>query len=338
MRQLPEAQAGPITLWNYPMPASIDAKQVSAAQAGPGMADGQTCVVLYHQTSPSNAAAILRHGRMKLGPGFPMCHGGRGVYLAADPQATSCKANHKGVILECVVSLGRTRMVSTAGPWDSRLRRLWYRYDSIALTFLEGGIEYVVYDPRRVLRVSVHQVLHTSDSCGGISTEGSSSSFRIPADAGCSGGSSGSDAGSSDSGSSVSGDGSECNAAELSASSHAGESRLCDCAGPCQPSCSSCSVDCPPDISAACASGVHEQKQALALESSCTVCRRLPPQQRQQHAPRQQQQRQAEGAACGRLIAEHMLVLLADAPAASCSSKHMVASSAGNTHQQLLRV
>jgi hypothetical protein len=86
VRQLPEAQAGPNTLWHYPMPAAIDAKQVTAAQAGPNTADGQTCVVLYHQTSPSNAAAILRHGKMKLGPGFPMCHGGRGVYLAADPQ------------------------------------------------------------------------------------------------------------------------------------------------------------------------------------------------------------------------------------------------------------
>lgn len=84
--QLPEAQAGPNPFWHHPLPAAFDAKwQVSAGQARASTADG-ACVVLYHQTSPSNAAAILRHGRMKLGPGFPACHGGRGVYLAADPQ------------------------------------------------------------------------------------------------------------------------------------------------------------------------------------------------------------------------------------------------------------
>lgn len=84
--QLPQAQAGPTTLWHQPTPAAFDAKwQVSAAQARASTAD-DACVVLYHQTSPSNAAAILRHGSMKLGPGYPACHGGRGVYLAADPQ------------------------------------------------------------------------------------------------------------------------------------------------------------------------------------------------------------------------------------------------------------
>lgn len=247
------------------------------------------------------------------------------------------------------MSLGRTHIVSKAGPWDSRLRRLWYRYDSVALTFLEGGIEYVVFDPRRVLSVSVHEVLHTSDSCSGICNEGSSSSsFRIPADAGCSGGSSseadGSEAGSSScGGSSVSGDSSECGAAEPSASSlDARELGSClrDCAGACQSSSSSCIAACQLGSSAANTCGVNEQLQPLTQDSSCTVCCSPPPlpqqQEQQQHVERQQQQRQAEGAVRGCLIAEHMLVLLADAQAASCSSKHIAASS--TTHQHLLRV
>jgi hypothetical protein len=126
------------------------------------------------------------------------------------------------VILECVVSLGKTRLVNKAGDWSSKLRQLLYGYDSVALTFLEGGIEYVVYDPKRVRSLKVHQVLHTSTSSGEFSTEsssGSSSSFRISTatDPGygsstCSSSGSCSEAGSS--GNSVSGDSSDGGAGE----------------------------------------------------------------------------------------------------------------------------
>jgi hypothetical protein len=44
----------------------------------------EDCIVLYHQTSPENAEAIMRSG-MKPGPPFPSSHGGSGLYFAPDP-------------------------------------------------------------------------------------------------------------------------------------------------------------------------------------------------------------------------------------------------------------
>jgi hypothetical protein len=104
-------------------------------------------------------------------------------------QATTCKANHHGVVLEAVVQLGRVRHVSRAGNWGSRLRQQLLRYDSVALTFLEGGIEYVVYQPERVSSIRVHKVLHPCSSSGGLSVDSSSSSFQISTalDPGCDG-------------------------------------------------------------------------------------------------------------------------------------------------------
>jgi hypothetical protein len=126
--------------------------------------------------------------------------------LTPAQQATSCKANHKGVILECTVTLGRVKVAKQACNWGSKLRRMLYKYDSVALTFLEGGIEYVIYDSSRVSSIKVHQMLH--HCCSNLGEESSSSgSFRIStaADTGC--GSSGqSSEYSGSSGSSVSGD------------------------------------------------------------------------------------------------------------------------------------
>lgn len=78
--------------------------------------------------------------------------------------------------------LGRVRHVSKAGNWGSRLRQRLLSYDTVALTFLEGGIEYVVFDPSRVSSIKVHQVLHTSCSSSGalsVMHESSSGSFMI---------------------------------------------------------------------------------------------------------------------------------------------------------------
>jgi hypothetical protein len=49
----------------------------------------EDCIVLYHQTSPENAEAIIRSG-MKPGPPFPLSHGGSGLYFAPDPLVIAC--------------------------------------------------------------------------------------------------------------------------------------------------------------------------------------------------------------------------------------------------------
>lgn len=73
--------------------------------------------------------------------------------------------------------LGRVRHVAKAGDWGSTLRRLLFKYDSVALTFLEGGIEYVLYDPSRVVSIKLHKLLVESGSA--LLPSCSSSSFNI---------------------------------------------------------------------------------------------------------------------------------------------------------------
>jgi hypothetical protein len=158
--------------------------------------------------------------------------------LVPAAQATSCKANHKGVILECTVTLGRVKVAKQAGNWGSKLRRLLHKYDSVALTFLEGGIEYVIYDSSRVSCIKVHQMLH---HCGSNLGEESSSSgsFRIStaADTGCgSTGSGQSSEHSGSSGSSVSGD-SSCDSSDPCRFSSSSQARTGSSSSSCGPTC-----------------------------------------------------------------------------------------------------
>jgi len=69
------------------------------------------------------------------------------------------------------------RHVAKAGDWGSKLRRLLFKYDSVALTFLEGGIEFVLYDPARVVSIKLHKVL--VESASALLPSCSSSSFNI---------------------------------------------------------------------------------------------------------------------------------------------------------------
>lgn len=254
-------------------------------------------------------------------------------------------------------------MVHKAGDWGSKLRQLLYRYDSVALTFLEGGIEYVVYDPKRVVSLKVHQVLHTSISSGGISTESSSSSFRIgtATDPGYGSGS------CSSSGSSVSGDSSD-GGAESSAlhpkavCSRQLGSRLRHHAGsPCQPSSKSCSsCTCSTDgaqLDASAASILNAQLQEAQTTLQLTDCcaqasspvqqcsafqqeeqqlNAAPQQQHNPYVPRQQQQ-QCSVQQEGHSHAAHMVVLLSDAQSGSCS-KQMAASNPVDRRRHLVGV
>lgn len=109
-----------------------------------------TTVTLYHQTSPENAQKILSTGIFKPGT---TGYGGAGIYFAPEVGATCCKATKKGVILECQVEVGRIREITRQGDWSGRFWRRLYCYDSIMITNLDDGVEYVVFDAARVKEV-----------------------------------------------------------------------------------------------------------------------------------------------------------------------------------------
>lgn len=82
-------------------------------------------------------------------------YGGAGIYFAPEIGATCCKATRKGVILECQVELGRIREIRKEGDWSGKIWRRLFCYDSIKITSLEDGLEYVIFDPVRVKRVQL---------------------------------------------------------------------------------------------------------------------------------------------------------------------------------------
>ncbi|KAG2432917.1 hypothetical protein HXX76_008647 [Chlamydomonas incerta] len=108
--------------------------------------------ILYHQTSPECARKILAPGgHMKPGNNG---YAGGGIYFAERPGDTYHKARNTGVVLSCKVDLGRVFVVSMPGPWDSVIGRGWSTHDSVKITSL-NGVEYVVFDHRRVKSVRV---------------------------------------------------------------------------------------------------------------------------------------------------------------------------------------
>jgi hypothetical protein len=118
-------------------------------QLGSGSSSSST-VVLYHQTSPEIARAILSTGQMKPGS---KGYGGAGIYFAAAPEITTAKATKKGVILECEVDLGKVKDINCSGDWSGRLWHWLYDYDSIKITSISDGVEWVVFDSSRVRAV-----------------------------------------------------------------------------------------------------------------------------------------------------------------------------------------
>jgi hypothetical protein len=79
------------------------------------------------------------------------------------PEATYWEARNKGVILSCNVDLGRVREIKLPGNWRGLLWRLLYGYGSIKITSLDG-IEYVVFDPKRVNSICVHSQISQTKS------------------------------------------------------------------------------------------------------------------------------------------------------------------------------
>jgi hypothetical protein len=80
-------------------------------------------------------------------------YGGAGIYFAAAPEITTAKATKKGVILECEVDLGKVKDINCSGDWSSRIWHWLYDYDSIKITSISDGTEWVVFDSSRVKAV-----------------------------------------------------------------------------------------------------------------------------------------------------------------------------------------
>mmetsp|Transcript_116443 Transcript_116443/g.336365 ORF Transcript_116443/g.336365 Transcript_116443/m.336365 type:complete len:126 (+) Transcript_116443:66-443(+) len=111
---------------------------------------------LHHVTSAGED--IRRSGEMK--PGSSGMAGG-GIYFADNWHAAETKAHSRGYRVTAQVDLGRVKTVDKQGTsryrhcTEQQLRR--EGYDSIHITGLATGDEYVVYDNSRVRSVSVER-------------------------------------------------------------------------------------------------------------------------------------------------------------------------------------
>mmetsp|Transcript_5204 Transcript_5204/g.14981 ORF Transcript_5204/g.14981 Transcript_5204/m.14981 type:complete len:264 (-) Transcript_5204:62-853(-) len=113
---------------------------------------------LYHQTSPSAGASILKTG-FRLGTWHAIC--GSAIYFSPSVSDTEHKAiGGRGFIIEAVVDLGRVmNMPRDCDPHMTGAKLSGMGYDSITLD--RGGYvecahmascrEYIIYDPRRVV-------------------------------------------------------------------------------------------------------------------------------------------------------------------------------------------
>ncbi len=111
-------------------------------------------VRLFHCTSESNAASIMRNGFHCGSSGIV----GGGIYFAMSAQDAIRQAHAKGTVLACDVELGRVHDVGFDGDRTlnlSRIRQLGC--DSVRIPRNgEPGTEYCVYEPARVRLVGEH--------------------------------------------------------------------------------------------------------------------------------------------------------------------------------------
>ena len=108
-------------------------------------------MTLYHQTDLMAWESIIASG-YKMKPGARGL-AGPGVYFATSKADTHLKALHKGVILTCLVRLGRIKRISPYGDSSIRYHQLLREgYDSVYFP-REGsrsGVELVVYSSVQV--------------------------------------------------------------------------------------------------------------------------------------------------------------------------------------------
>lgn len=97
---------------------------------------------LYHQTDEKAAQAIIKAQKFLRGSGG---YAGGGIYFATNAKATYRKARTRGVILTATVKLGRIKTQSDSS--DNNFSTLAKKgYDSVKVTSLSSGVEYVVYN------------------------------------------------------------------------------------------------------------------------------------------------------------------------------------------------
>ena len=123
---------------------------------------------VYHQTGEKAAIAILGSQRMKRGSGGLV---GGGIYFAAAPPQTRGKAHSYGVMLKCTVLLGNFKSVdatkyrTTRVPWPTWTHTSLKNdgFDSVMITGLDTGVEFVVYNCHQVEVIEWHSQTNGKD-------------------------------------------------------------------------------------------------------------------------------------------------------------------------------
>lgn len=104
---------------------------------------------LYHMTDVIGVAGIHDIQMMKISVKGML---GKGIYFAETPEQASDKAEHKGILLEVLVRVGR--MIVLTREWNHALTLDMIREvgcDSVKSVLHNTGPEYVVYDPDQVI-------------------------------------------------------------------------------------------------------------------------------------------------------------------------------------------
>ena len=118
------------------------------------LAENDSCV-LYHQTDLAAARAILSSQKMLRGSGGLV---GGGIYFAASSACTQGKAHSHGVVLSCEVRLGSHKNIdSTKGCPDMTYTKLLsMNRDSVMITGMQTGVEFVVYNFGQISNIKWH--------------------------------------------------------------------------------------------------------------------------------------------------------------------------------------
>ena len=110
---------------------------------------------VYHQTGETAAIAILKSQNMLRGSNGLV---GGGIYFASAPPQTRGKAHDTGVMLKCTVQLGNPKNVDATKYRNTNVS--WPKFthsslkndgfDSVMITGLDTGVEFVVYNSSQV--------------------------------------------------------------------------------------------------------------------------------------------------------------------------------------------
>ncbi|KAA6338353.1 MAG: hypothetical protein EZS28_052707, partial [Streblomastix strix] len=108
----------------------------------------------YHQTTAQDARSLKETG---IRPGNQGIAGG-GIYFALNRADTERKAHQKGVILECQVDVGRSKIMKEREPQLTGEELKMQGFDSVYFPANYMNVrlnfpEYVIYNPARVKNI-----------------------------------------------------------------------------------------------------------------------------------------------------------------------------------------